>query len=76
MNEKYERKWKILKGAIMFIDKINKTKTIKEENLKRKLESFSSCSIKLKCYQPKLKKQQMSHQNSKENLLAQTILGK
>jgi len=42
MNEKYERKWKILKGAIMFIDKINKTKTIKEENLKRKLESFSS----------------------------------
>ncbi len=35
--------------------KTNKMKTLKkEENLKRKLESFSSWSIKLKFYQQKL----------------------
>ncbi len=42
-NEKDDRKQKFRRERYLFIDKINKTKTFKkEENLKRKLESFSS----------------------------------
>ena len=42
-NEKDDRKQKFRRERYLFIDKINKTKTFKkEENLKRKSESFSS----------------------------------